>query len=640
MAKPDIRPWTVQDSEALYMVPAWGEGYFRVGADGQIHVLAGAPKRRLDEGPAEGGIGLGDLVEQLTSRGVATPLLLRFGDILEDRIRRISGAFAEAIEDCEYRGRYRGVYPIKVNQERHVVEEIVGFGRQVGLGLECGSKPELVIALAMHTDPDALIVCNGVKDRDYLELAMLGRKLGKQVVVVLDRVAELYECLEVADRHEVDPLLGVRVRLAARGAGKWIDCTGDRSKFGLTYAQLVEVTQGLQERGRLDCLRMLHFHIGSQITDIRAIKRALREGARVYTELVRLGAAMGWVDVGGGLGVDYDGSQTNFHSSINYSLQEYANDVVYTVQVACDEHDCPHPDLVSESGRALVAHHAVLVVDVVASDQVTNGSLEPPAGDDDPDVLASLYETLELVNRKNYIESFHDAVALREEAQQRFNLGYLDLAARARADCVFYAIGQRILGFLGELDEPPEELEPLPRAMADILYLNFSVFQSLPDHWAVRQLFPAMPIHRLGEKPTRRATIADLTCDSDGKMDRFIDVKDVADFVHVHELNGRPYYVGFFLVGAYQEVLGDLHNLFGDSNAVHVKLCDDGSVDASRVVAGDRVGELLGYLQYDPEDLLARLDHAAAATFADAGTRSELTDSCRRILRQDPYLRR
>lgn len=598
-----MRPWSVQDSEELYMTPAWGRGYFRVGANGHIQVTP-----RGEVGPA---IDLYELVVDLVDRGLHTPLLLRFPDVLADRIAQIRGSFDRAIEAYDYRGEYRGVFPVKVNQQCQVVEEILEFGRDSRLGLEAGSKPELMIALAMHAHPDALYICNGIKDREYIELAFLAKKLGKKTIVVADRLEELKLSIELAQELGVRPRIGVRARLFSRGAGKWVESTGEKSKFGLSAVELLEGVRLLEAAGMLDCLELLHFHIGSQITDIRALKLALREASRVYVELAALGAPMGILDVGGGLGVDYDGSQTNFHSSMNYSMQEYANDVVYAIQDACDAQGIEHPILTSESGRAIVAHHSILIADVVGVAQMpSEDGVEEPS-EDAPQCFLDLWEIWTRLSRKNLIECYHDAQQIKDEAQSLFSLGFLDLAGRAACERLFWAVMRRVLRLLAADGELPEQFEALPRGLADIYYCNWSTFQSTPDHWAVKQLFPTMPIHRLETRPDRLAILADLTCDSDGKMDRFIDHKGVADFLHLHSPGDEPYYIGFFLVGAYQEVLGDLHNLFGDTNAVHVRVEDDGSLDVGKVVEGDSVREVLSYVQYDPEQMVQSVRRAA-----------------------------
>jgi arginine decarboxylase len=501
------------------------------------------------------------------------------------------------------------VYPIKVNQQRHVVEELIEYGRPFNLGLEAGSKPELLVALALQENPEALILCNGYKDRAYIETALLAQKLGRRVIIIMDRMAELDTIVTAARDLDIRPVIGVRARLSTRGAGKWVESTGDRSKFGLTSAEMVESVERLRGVGMLDCLQLLHFHIGSQITAIRAIKDALREASRIYVELHALGAPMRYLDCGGGLGVDYDGSQTNFHSSVNYTLQEYAADIVVQIAEACNAKGVPHPDIVTESGRALTAHHSVLVFNVLDSNQMLVGQIPDGLAKDEHRVIQNLYENYASVSRKNFQEAYHDALQFREEAISSFNLGLLDLKARARAEQLFYATCERILKIVRDLAYVPDELEGLEKQLSDTYYCNFSLFQSLPDHWAVRQLFPTMPIDRLNRPPLRRAVLADLTCDSDGKMDQFIDLRDVKHFLELHSPNGEPYYVASFLVGAYQEILGDMHNLFGDTDAVHVKI-DGDHYRVEHVVEGDSVAEVLSYVQYSKDDLISRVRRA------------------------------
>jgi arginine decarboxylase len=532
---------------------------------------------------------------------------LRISNILQLRVAALAGAFRKAIEECGYRGRYRPVFPIKVNQQRDVVEELVEFGREHSMGLEAGSKPELLVVLAHMTNPDGLVICNGYKDVRYMETAMLAQKLGLYTIIVIDRFEELETVVKVSRRFDLRPHIGVRAKLASRGAGKWQESGGEKSKFGLTAGEIVQVAERLRQLGMLDCLELLHFHVGSQITAIRAIKDALKESTRIYAELHDLGAHLKFIDVGGGLAVDYDGSQTNFHSSANYSLQEYANDVVFAVQQACDEKSIPHPDIVSESGRALTAHHSILVFDVLG---VTQMSVDvPPGAETHTDAtIVNMMQVLRDISLKNFQESYHDALQLKEEAISLFNLGYLDLKGRAIAENVFWAISDKIRAIVKSLDYVPDELTGLERALADTYYCNFSVFQSAPDHWAVKQLFPTMPIHRLGERPTRRAILADLTCDSDGKVDKFIDLRDVKSVLEVHPLQpGRPYYLAMFLVGAYQEILGDLHNLFGDTNAIHISLDEEHGYRIERVIEGDSVAEVLTYVQYDKQELVRRM---------------------------------
>jgi arginine decarboxylase len=488
-----------------------------------------------------------------------------------------------------------------------VVEEIVAYGAEHHVGLEAGSKPELLVALAILDTPGALIVCNGYKDRAYVETALLAQRLGRTPVIVIDRFAEIELVIKTSRELGIRPHIGVRARLSARGAGKWVESTGDRSKFGLTASEMVDAVERLRAEDMLDCLELLHFHIGSQITAIRAHKDALSEASRVFVGLHALGARPRLIDVGGGLAVDYDGSRTNFHSSKNYSTQEYANDVVAFVQRACDESGVPHPDIVTEAGRAMVAHHSVLVFDVLGVSEVPSGSEPAPVEESDPKVLHDLFEVGRSISKKNVQEAYHDAIQLKEEAATLFSLGFLDLHARARVERLFWTCCARILRVVRDLPYVPEDLEALEKELADTYFANLSVFQSAPDHWAVKQLFPIMPIHRLREKPTRRGVIADLTCDSDGKIDQFIDPHDVKDVLELHPWTGERYYLAMFLVGAYQEILGDLHNLFGDTDAVHVTLSPDGGYVVEHVVEGDAVEEVLAYVQYDKQALVEKV---------------------------------
>jgi arginine decarboxylase len=597
----ELRAWTIKDSLELYNVAGWGRDFFGINEAGRVEVTPA--------GPGSARIDLKVLVDDLRSRGCNLPLLIRFSDILRTRVEQLAGAFQQAIADNDYKGVYRGVYPIKVNQQRHVVEELIEYGRPFNLGLEAGSKPELLVALALQDNPDALILCNGYKDKAFIETALLAQKLGRKVIIVMDRMGELETILAAARDLDIRPVIGMRARLSTKGAGKWVESTGDRSKFGLNAGEMVTAVERLRSEGMLDCLQLLHFHIGSQITAIRAIKDALREASRIFVELSSLGANMRYIDCGGGLGVDYDGSQTTFHSSVNYTLQEYAADIVSQVAEACNAKGVPHPDIVTESGRALTAHHSVLIFNVLDSNQMLLGQIPAGLEKNEHRVIVQLYETYEGVSRKNFQESYHDALQLKEEAVTAFNLGFLDLKARARVEQLFYATIEKILKLVREQTYVPDELENMERQLTDTFYCNFSLFQSLPDHWAVRQLFPTLPIDRLNVRPTRRAVLADLTCDSDGKMDEFIDLRDVKHFLEVHPPNGEPYYIATFLVGAYQEILGDLHNLFGDTDAVHVKLHGDG-YRVEHVVEGDSVTEVLSYVQYTKDDLISRVRRA------------------------------
>jgi arginine decarboxylase len=595
-----MRGWTIRDSLELYKVANWGLDFFGINQQGHVEV-------RPNPSGKSGCIDLLELVHDLEQRGLRTPLLIRFSDILAARVEGLGHAFERAIGEYGYQGRFRGVYPIKVNQQRHVVEEIIQYGAPRKVGLEAGSKPELLVALALLDTPEALIICNGYKDRAYVETALLAQRLGRSPIIVIDRFHEIELVVKASRELGIRPHLGVRARLLTRGAGKWVESTGDRSKFGLTAIEIVDAVERLRSEDMLDCLELLHFHIGSQITAIRAHKDALTEASRIFSGLHEMGAAPSIIDVGGGLGVDYDGSKTDFHSSMNYSLQEYANDVVSFIQEACDEWEVPHPDIVTEAGRAMVAHHSVLVFDVLGVNEMLSGRKPEPVGEDDPKVLRDLAQVWSIISPRNVQEAYHDALQLKEEAATLFSLGYLDLHARARVERLFWNCCERILRVVRDLDYVPEDLEDLEQGLADTYYGNLSVFQSAPDHWAVEQLFPIMPIHRLDEKPSRRGVFADLTCDSDGKIHKFIDQRDVKDVLELHPWSGAPYFIGIFLVGAYQEILGGLHNLFGDTDAVHVRLDDDGSYRVEHVVEGDEVSNVLSYVEYDRRALIEKV---------------------------------
>ncbi|MFL5330138.1 MAG: biosynthetic arginine decarboxylase [Gemmataceae bacterium] len=592
--------WKVQDATELYGVRQWGKGYFGINKFGHVTVH---PTKKTD--PA---IDLKELVDQLQARGIQLPILLRFTDILRHRIGEIHDAFEVAMKDSGYAGDYCCVYPIKVNQQRHVVEEFLDFGKPYDFGLEAGSKPELLAVLAM-TDTNTPIICNGFKDDEFIRMAMLARKIGKQIIPVVENFTELEAIVRHATELDVRPAIGVRVKLAARGAGRWRSSAGYRAKFGLTLTEVLEVLEYLKARDMADCLQMVHFHIGSQITNIRKFKDALTEGARVYTELHRLGAGMKYLDVGGGLGVDYDGSQTDFESSINYTLEEYANDVVFRVKSVCDEAGAPHPIIISESGRAVVAYHSVLVFDVLGSSTIVrhNGIPNDPP-EDAPQPVLDLFSIHRDLNKKNFLEGYHDAIQAVEETLNLFTLGYMPLELRAMAERLFWSVCGKVQRIVRDLDYVPEELQNLETILADTYFCNFSVFQSMPDSWAVKQLFPLMPIHRLDTAPNRQAVLGDITCDSDGKVDQFIDLRDVKNTLPLHDITpGEPYYLGTFLLGAYQEILGDLHNLFGDTNAVHVSVDDDGIVSLDEVIKGDTVREVLHYVQYSADKLAASM---------------------------------
>jgi arginine decarboxylase len=593
------RKWTVADSAEVYGVKYWGHNYFSVAQSGN----AVAHPAGL-EGPA---IDLKELVDEVARRGIGLPLLIRFSDVLKSRIVELNETFKTAIAEYGYKGEFKGVYPIKVNQHRYVVEEICQFGRPYHYGLEAGSKPELLAVMAMLDDEDALIVCNGYKDEEYIETALMASKLGRTVLIVVEKFSEMALIAETAKKMGVRPRIGMRVKLAAKGSGRWEASGGDRSKFGLSTREVVEAINFLRANDLLNCFELLHFHLGSQISAIRAVKNALREAGRFYVEVCKLGAPLKYFDAGGGLGVDYDGSQTNFASSMNYTTQEYANDIVFSLLEICDAAGVTHPTIVTESGRAVVAHHSMLVVDILGVGEFDVGKAPDKIARDSNRVVKNLFETYKEVSRKNVLESYHDALEYKEEALQLFNLGNLSISERVVAEDVFWAICQKLLKIVRELREVPEELEGLERALSDTYFCNFSMFQSLPDIWAIDQLFPIMPIHRLGEEPTRRAVLADITCDSDGKIDHFIDRRDVKDVLELHPVNGQDYYLGIFLIGAYQEILGDLHNLFGNTNTVHVSLANGGGYQIEHVVTGDTVTDVLKYVSYSREELVARV---------------------------------
>jgi arginine decarboxylase len=597
------RKWTVEDSLDLYSIPQWGNRYVSVNDRGHLVVQPG--------GPGTDGVDLKDLVDEVRRRGISPPLLIRFGEILKARVVELNEAFLRAIAEYGYRGSYRGVFPIKVNQERYVVEKLVEAGKPYRFGLEAGSKPELLAVMAMLEDEDSLIICNGYKDEEYVETALLASQLGRHVILVVEKFSELPLIAQVAAKAGVKPSIGVRARLSARGAGHWEASGGDRSKFGLGARGLSEAIRFLEENGLLDRLELLHFHLGSQISSIRNVKEALREAGRTYCELAKLGAPLGFLDVGGGLGIDYDGSQTNFSSSMNYSLQEYANDIVFGVMELCDSAGIPHPTLVSESGRALVAHHALLIVDVLGVGEFRAGPPPETLPEHTPPPIRYLHDTLREISRKNLLEAYHDAAGYRDEILSLYNLSHLSLTERVLGEDLYWALALKILRLVRESNEVPEELEGLERQLADTYFCNFSIFQSLPDAWAIDQLFPVVPIHRLNEEPTRRGVLADITCDSDGKIDHFIDRRDVKPVLELHPFGEEDYYLGIFLVGAYQEILGDLHNLFGDTNTLHVVLAEGGGYHIDHVLTGDSVADVLKYVRYDRDDLVARVRQAA-----------------------------
>jgi arginine decarboxylase len=594
--------WTIEKARALYNIEGWGAGFFDI--DEQGHVVV-----RPDKEHPERQLSLYELANDLEEQGVAMPVLLRFSDILRSRIEALSERFHNAIREFEYVGGYTTVYPIKVNQQRHVVEEIVQFGAKHGVGLECGSKPELQAVLGLSESTEHLIVCNGYKDDEFMRLALMGQKLGHQVFIVIEQLSEIDVLLAAAEELGVVPTAGIRIKLASSGFGRWKESGGEKSKFGLNAAQLMQAVDKLRAVGRLDIIKLIHFHLGSQITDIRYIKSGLQEVARFYAELRALGVDITHVDVGGGLGVDYDGSNSTSDASVNYSLQEYANDVIYTIAESCRDLSLPMPHIISESGRALTAHHALLLLKVIDVESVAEVPI-PELTEDDHALLHEMREDYDDISRnriksRRVKEIFHDVTFDKERAQQLFASGVLDLRGRAVAEQMYHATVNAIFRIVNDnRDEFEDILADLDAVQVDRYFCNFSLFQSLPDSWAIDQLFPIMPIHRLNEEPSRRGTLQDITCDSDGKIDRFVGEKDGDPSLALHEWrDGEPYILGVFLTGAYQEILGDLHNLFGDTNAVHIHLTAEG-YEISDLVHGDTVTEVLNYVQFRASDLL------------------------------------
>jgi arginine decarboxylase len=593
-----LNNWNIQDAIETYGISRWSKGYFGINQAGHVVVH---PTKREDQS-----IDLKELVDQLQARGIQLPILLRFTDILRHRINEIAEAFRLAMQEANYQGKYCCVYPIKVNQQRHVVEEILDFSKIYGFGLEAGSKPELLAVLAMTNGSSTPIICNGFKDDEFIKTVILACKIGKPIIPVVEKFTELEAIVRHAQEMKVRPSIGVRVKLASRGSGRWRSSAGYRSKFGLTLTEVLEAFHYLKDRGMQDCLQLVHFHLGSQITNIRKIKDAINEAARVYTQLAALGAGVRYLDVGGGLGIDYDGSQTDFESSVNYTLQEYANDVVYRIKNVCDEAGVAHPTIITESGRAVVAYHSVLIFDVLGTSGFDRQAVPDDVPEDAEQPLLDLSSNYRELNKRNAIESYHDALKSMEDVLNLFNLGHLSLEHRALAERLFWAICRKLQRLVREMDYVPEELQGLDTMLSDTYFCNFSVFQSMPDAWAIKQLFPIMPIHRLNEPPTRRGVLGDITCDSDGKIDQFIDLRDVRNTLELHALNGQPYYLGAFLLGAYQEILGDLHNLLGDTNAVHVSFDEeDSTYSIDHVIKGDSVREVLHYVQYSADELSA-----------------------------------
>jgi arginine decarboxylase len=591
--------WDVDAAIATYNVDGWGAGYFTVNSAGNAEV------RPLQE--KGGSIDILEVVNEARARGLGFPLVVRFQDLLRHRVEAVNCAFKKAMEEFNYRNHYRGVFPIKVNQLREVIEEIVEAGLEFHFGLEAGSKPELIAALAMHKDPESLIICNGYKDRSYIRSALLGRKLGKSVIIVVEKLEELEQTIRISKEVGVEPHIGIRVRLHNKGSGKWAPSGGENAKFGLDTTNLVAASEMLKSAGLAHCLKLIHFHVGSQVPDIATIKRAVREAARYYAKLCKLGHDPGYLDVGGGLGVDYDGSRSDFDSSTNYSLQEYANDVVWNIADVCDSEGVAHPSIVSEGGRAIVAHHSVLVVEAFGSIERTAPKLKVESAEKDHKLVRDILEVKQRLKRGNRRESLHDIQQIKEESQQMFDLGLLDLESKAKIESVYWQLAQQIVHMHRGLRFVPDEVKELETSLGDQYICNFSVFQSLLDHWALGQLFPIMPIHRLTTAPDRNGMIVDITCDSDGKVSKFIDLQDVRDTLPMHRIiPGEMYYLGVFMVGAYQDIMGDLHNLFGRVTEVHIFLDPDEESGwyIEEVIEGSTVGEVLAMTQWDKVELM------------------------------------
>jgi len=595
-----MRKWRIEDSAELYNVNGWGVDYFSINEKGNVTVTPRKDAASVD---------LKELLDELILTDVSTPMLIRFPDILDDRIISISKCFKSASEEYGYNAQNFIIYPIKVNQMRPVVEEIVSHGKKFNIGLEAGSKPELHAVIAINTDPGSLIICNGYKDEDYIELALLAQKMGKRIFLVVEKPNELRLITSIAKRLKVKPNLGIRIKLASVGSGKWEDSGGDNSKFGLTSSELLDAVDFLERNKMRSCLRLIHFHVGSQVTKIRRIKIALREASQFYVQLRKLGFNVEFVDIGGGLGVDYDGTgSANSESSVNYTLQEYVNDSVSTFVDASNKNNIPHPNVITESGRSLTAHHSVLLFEVLETATLSSWDPEEEVNDNDHELVKELFTLWENVNQMRMLETWHDAQQIREEALDRFSLGLIDLKTRAQIERLFWSVARKVFMIVSSIKHVPEELKQISRILSDKYFCNFSLFQSLPDAWAIDQIFPIMPIHRLNEEPTVPATIQDMTCDSDGKIDNFIATRNSPHFLPVHPLKGKePYYMGVFLVGAYQEILGDLHNLFGDTNAVHVSVDEDG-YKIDQVIDGETVAEVLDYVQYNAKKMVRTVE--------------------------------
>ncbi len=633
-----MQTWDIPAAISLYNIDRWGLGYFTINERGNIAIN---PTQECKTP-----IDIMELMAEARSEyGLGFPMVLRFQDLLHHRVIRINKAFADAIAEAGYRGVYRGVFPIKVNQLREVVEEIMAAGEPFNFGIEAGSKPELLAALAIHKDPESLIICNGYKDSLFIQNALLGRKLGKKVIMVVEKLEELAEILRVSREVGVEPMIGIRVRLSAKGGGKWATSGGENAKFGLSTADLVAASEMLKRERMPHVLKLVHFHVGSQVPDIGIIKRAVREAARFYAKLAKMGHELGYLDVGGGLGVDYDGSRTAFDSSVNYSLNEYARDIIYNVMDVCDAEKVAHPVIVSESGRAIVAHHSVLIVEAFGSIEKDTARIAVEPREGDPKLLADILDIQRSLTPQNRMESLHDAQQIKEQAQSMFDLGLLELESKAKIETVYWQLAHRVVEFCAGMKYVPDEVKDLEVALGDQFVCNFSVFQSLLDHWALGQLFPVMPIHRLNEFPERQGTLVDITCDSDGKVSKFIDLQDVKDTLPLHKLRpGEPYYIGIFLIGAYQDIMGDLHNLFGRVNEAHVFLDEDEESGwyIEETIDGSTIGEVLRMTQWNDTDLSrmvkAQVDAAIKSNWLKPNEAIRLLNSYERALKGYTYL--
>ena len=594
-----MRRWRIDDSAELYNINGWGLKYFTINDKGHVTVT-----------PREGsaGVDLKELMDELQVRDVTSPVLVRFPDILDNRIEKISRCFKQASDEYGYTAQNFIIYPIKVNQMRPVVEEIVSHGKKFNIGLEAGSKPELHAVLAINIDENSLIICNGYKDENYIELALLAQKMGRRIFLVVEKLNELKLIASISKRLKIRPNVGIRIKLASSGSGKWEESGGDVSKFGLNSSELLEALDILEKNKMKDCLRLIHFHIGSQVTKIRRIKNALREASQFYVQLHNMGFDIDFVDIGGGLGVDYDGTRSSSsESSMNYSIQEYVNDSISSLVDACIKNDIPQPNIITESGRSLTAHHSVLIFEVLETATLPSWDENEEISDSDHELVHDMYQLWESINQPRLIESWHDALQIREEALDLFGLGMLDLRTRAQVERLFWSVAREVFAIASEIKHAPEELKKISKMLPDKYFCNFSLFQSLPDSWAIDQIFPIMPISRLDEKPDRTATIQDITCDSDGKIDNFISTRNFNYHLPVHTLTKEPYYIGVFLVGAYQEILGDMHNLFGDTNAVHVSVYKD-RYEIDQVIDGETVAEVLDYVQFNPKKMVRSVE--------------------------------